>query len=130
MISYLRRKFRPQQNPPAPSPFKKTAPAGRPSGSGSAPSSTAGGSSSSPDPITGNPLHPLNPLNPANQVYYVAPAPEPARHCSEAGAGRDDSARLVDCAPSRDSDSGWGGSSDYGSSSSSDSSSSPSSDNY
>ncbi|MCO7058282.1 hypothetical protein [Pseudomonas juntendi] len=129
MISYLRRKFRPQQNPPAPSPFKKTAPAGRPSGSGSAPSSTAVGSSSSPDPITGNPLHPLNPLNPANQVYYVAPAPEPARYSSEAGAGRD-SARL-ECAPGRDDSrdsGGWGGGSDYGSCSSSSDSSSPSSD--
>ncbi|WP_405124299.1 hypothetical protein [Pseudomonas alloputida] len=105
--------------------MKQPAPAGRPSGSGSAPSSTAGVNSSSPDPITGNPLHPLNPLNPANQVYYVAPAPEPARHCSEAGAGRDDSARLVDCSPSRDSG-GWGGGSDYSSSDSS----SPSSDNY
>lgn len=126
MISRFRRLFRPKQNPPAPR-MKQPAPAGRPSGSGSAPSSTAGVNSSSPDPITGNPLHPLNPLNPANQVYYVAPAPEPARHCSEAGAGRDDSARLVDCSPSRDSG-GWGGGSDYSSCSSSSDSSSPSSD--
>ena len=56
---------------------------------------------------SGNPLHPLNPLNPANQVYYVAPAPEPARYSSEAGAGRD-SARL-ECAPGRDDSRDSGG---------------------
>lgn len=116
MLPRLRNLFKPKQNPPAPR-LKQPAPAGRQSsGSGSAPSSTGVGSSSSPDPITGNPLHPLNPLNPASQVYYVAPAPEPARHCSEAGAGRAVSDRF-ECAPDRDSG-GWGGGETSGSTSS------------
>lgn len=126
MFQTLRRLFRPKQNPPAPR-LKQPAQAGQQASTrtASAPSRGASVSSSTPDPILSNPLHPLNP---ASQVYYVAPAPEPARYCSEAGAGRSDSDRF-DCSPSRDSG-GWGDSSTSSSDSSTSSSDSTTTSTY